>query len=419
MPPVSAPRRRSAETLSIARARRVALAAQGFGSPPRAAPPTARAVADLAVRLGAVQIDSVSAVVRSHYLPAFSRLGPYDRAHLDTAAYRRRGRRMFEYWGHEASFLPVELWPLMRWRMEQFAASAVPADPDASIVGKRAHIAATRPEFVEAVLAEVAASKGGLTPGELSDPGVGKGPWWGWADGKTALEFLFATGRVSVVERRSFARVYDLAERVIPPEWYAAPVPSPVDAQKQLLVRSARAIGVGTAADLADHYRLHVPTARRLVPELAEEGLLVPVSVQGWNDVAYLDPMARMPRRVDAQALLSPFDSLIWGRPRTERLFDFRFRLELYTPEPARVHGYYVLPLLVGERIAARFDLRADRAAGVLRVPGAFAEPDEDLGAVAEVAATEIRRLADWLGLGDVLVGERGDLAPALIAARP
>jgi uncharacterized protein len=213
--------------------------------------------------------------------------------------------------------------------------------------------------------------------------------------------------------------VYDLAERVIPPESYGAPVPSPVDAQKQLLVRAAQAIGLGTAADLADHYRLHVPTVRRLVPELAEEGLLVPVSVEGWTDVAYLDPAARMPRRVDAQALLSPFDSLIWGRPRTERLFDFRFRLELYTPEPARVHGYYVLPLLVGERIGARLDLRADRASGVLRVPGAFAEPGEDHGAIAEVAATEVRRLADWLGLADVLVGERGDLAPALIAARP
>jgi uncharacterized protein YcaQ len=220
-----------------------------------------------------------------------------------------------------------------------------------------------------------------------------------------------------VASRRGFARVYDLSERVIPPTVLALPAVPEDEAHAQLVLRSARAIGVGTAADLADHYRLPITAVRRLVPELADAGHLLPVAVEGWKDVAYLDPEARLPRRVQARALLSPFDSLIWGRPRTERLFDFRYRLELYTPEPQRVHGYYVLPLLVDERIVGRLDVRADKATGVLRVPGAFAEPGVDLGAVAEAAAAELRRLADWLGLGEILVGERGDLAPALIAA--
>jgi uncharacterized protein YcaQ len=398
------------EELSPAEARRIALGAQGFTGR-RPSRPGVAAVTRLASRLGAIQIDSVNAVVRSHYLPAFSRLGPYAPGHLDAASYRHR--RLFEYWGHEASLLPVELNPLLRWRMERYARAGTPDNPEASVDGRMVRFARERRDYVNAVLEEVAA-RGPLAASELSDPGRGNGPWWGWADGKVALEYLFTSGALAIAGRRNFARLYDLPERVIPGEVLAIPTPPPDEARRQLLAHAAQALGVATAGDLADYFRIGLLEGRRCVAELVEEGTVVSVRVRGWKDTAYLHAGVVAPRRVTARALLSPFDSLTWERNRTERLFGFRYRLEIYTPEARRVHGYYVLPLLLGDRLVARADVRADRSAGTLRVPAAFAEERVSVPHVAAALAGELRRLAGWLGLDRVEAGARGDLAPAL-----
>ena len=276
------------ESLSLAEARRIALAAQGFGGR-RPARPGARAVERLAGRLGAVQIDSVNAVVRSHYLPAFSRLGPYDRTHLDTLAHRRR--RLFEYWGHEASLMPVELHPLLRWRMDRYARAAPSGDPEGSGDSRMVRLAREHPGYVQAVLDEVA-DRGPLAAAELSEPGTARGPWWGWADGKVALEYLFTSGRLAIAGRRGFTRLYDLAERVIPAGVLALSTPRPEDAQRALVELAARALGPATVADLADYFRIGKAEARRRAQELVDEGVLAPVAVDGWREQAY--------RRLDA-----------------------------------------------------------------------------------------------------------------------
>jgi uncharacterized protein len=413
----------STDSISPTEARRIALVAQGFGRARPGRTPGPVPLRAAVGRLGVVQIDSVNAVVRSHYLPLFSRLGPYERAHLDRAAYERR--ELFEYWGHEASFLPVDLQPLLRWRMQRYRDAADVTKTAAPVDWRAASLARERPEYVQGILDEVT-SRGGLTAGELAEPGRGRGPWWGWADGKVALEYLFTSGQLAIASRRNFARVYDLPERVLPTEILEAPTPDPLDAQRELIRRGAAALGIGTVRDLADYYRIHVPTARLRVRELVEDGALVEVTVEGWTEPAYLEPGVGPPRKVEARALLSPFDSLVWERARTERLWGFRYRLEIYTPAPKRVYGYYVLPFLLGEHLVARVDVRADRAARVLRVPGAYAEATPppgpaltrgrgptptDLLAVASALATELRSLAAWLGLERVEVGERGDLA--------
>jgi uncharacterized protein YcaQ len=276
-------------------------------------------------------------------------------------------------------------------------------------------LAKARPDYVEAVYDEVA-QRGLVSAGELDDPGTKSGPWWGWRHGKQALEYLFWSGRLSARRRPSFERVYDVTERIIPPEYLDQPVPTEAEGQKALLLRAARALGIGTAKDLADYFRINVPKARPLVAELAEAGQLVPVVVDGWKDPAFLHPGAKTPRRIDARALLSPFDSLIWERARTERLFDFRYRIEIYTPAPKRVYGYYVLPFLLGDELVARVDLKSERADGTLRVRGAYAEPLRDPAAIAGPLAEELRLMAGWLGLGRIAVDRRGDLAPALRA---
>jgi uncharacterized protein YcaQ len=273
-------------------------------------------------------------------------------------------------------------------------------------------LATEKPGFVRAVLAEVA-ERGPLAASELTDPGPRRGPWWGWGDGKAALEWLFWTGEVAVAERRNFERRYDLTGRVLPPEVLASPTPPPEEAHRQLLVHAAGALGVATASDLADYFRIRVSEARPRVAELVEAGVLEAVEVEGWNRPAYLHTGARVPRRVEARALLSPFDSLVFERSRTERLFGFRFRLEVYVPAAQRVHGYYVLPFLLGEDLVARVDVKADRRRRVLLVPGAFAEPAAAAGTAAHLVG-ELLRLASWLGLDDVEVGHRGDLAAAL-----
>ncbi len=399
-------RRRRVEGLSADEARRLALAAQGFADPrPRGAPDGA-ALRRAVERLGVLQIDSVNVLVRAHYLPLFSRLGPYATDLLDAAAYGGRRRTLFEYWGHAASLLPVALQPLLRWRMARAARGE-------GNYGALARFARERRAYVDAVLAEVAA-RGPLTASELSEGGRGQGSWWGWSDGKHAVEWLFWAGMLTTAYRRGFERVYDLPERVLPRRILAAPDPEPAEAQRALLLRAARALGVASERDLRDYYRIPPADARARLREAVEAGELLPVSVEGWSHSAYLHPEARAPRRVAARALLVPFDPLIWERARTERLFGFRYRIEIYTPAARRVHGYYVLPFLLGERLVARVDLKADRQAGCLRVLAAHAEPGQARAEVAAPLRAELDLMAGWLGLARVTLGRRGDLLPLL-----
>ncbi|WP_029008636.1 winged helix-turn-helix domain-containing protein [Azospirillum halopraeferens] len=394
------------DTLSAAEARRIALAAQGLAGARPGAAPEARHLRRLADRLGVVQIDSVNVLVRAHHMPFFSRLGPYDDGHRERLAYGGRRRAWFEYWGHEASLLPLALHPLMRWRMAR-------AERGAGIYGGLARFGRERRAYIDAVLAEVAA-RGPLGASELSQAGRSAGSWWGWSDGKRALEWLFWAGLVTTATRRRFERVYDLPDRVLPAAVIALPTPTEDEAHRALLRLAGRALGVATEADLRDYFRLDTADVRARLPELVEEGVLVPVRVEGWDRPAYLDPDARIPRRATGCALLSPFDPLVWERDRTERLFGFRYRIEIYTPAARREYGYYVLPFLMGDRLAARLDLKADRAGRRLLVQAAHTEPGLPAGAVAGALAGELAALAGWLGLERTVVAERGDLAAAL-----
>jgi uncharacterized protein len=357
--------------------------------------------------VGLLQIDSVNVLVRSHYLPLFSRLGPYPTALLERAAYRAP-RDLFEYWGHEASLLPVAAHPLLRWRMERAANEAW---------GGMRRIQRERPGYVEAVLEQVR-TEGPIAASEFeSDRPRRSGPWWDWHDAKRALEWLFWSGRVTAAGRRGFERLYDLPERVLPAAVLDTPPLAEPDAQRELLRIAARALGVATERDLRDYYRLGVGEARTRLAELVEAGELRPVTVDGWRQQAYLHPDARVPRRVEARALLSPFDSLVWERDRTERIFGMQFRLEIYVPPGKRVHGYYVLPFLLGDALVARVDLKADRAAGVLRAQATWRQDGHSPGVVADALAAELRSMAGWLGLERVEAADRGDLAPQLSQA--
>jgi hypothetical protein len=383
--------RKPRETLGAAEARRIALAAQGFARPRPAAGTDRRAVVRTVRRLGLVQVDSVNVLVRSHYLPLFSRLGPYEQDWLDAAAYGGRRRALFEYWGHEASLLPVEHQPLLRWRMQR-------AGNGEGLWRGVARFGRERAHFCAEVLAELRA-RGPLGVSELAVAGPRKGGWWGWSEGKLALEWLFWTGQVTTHSRRRFERVYDLTERALPREVLEAPTPGEPDAQRELLRLSLRALGVATGRDLRDYFRLPLADARARIAELVEAGDFLPVSVEGWRDRAYVARDLQVPRRVEACALLSPFDSLVWFRDRLQRLFDFHYRIEIYTPAHKRKHGYYVLPFLLGDRLAARVDLKSDRAAGRLRVLNTHYEPWADRKVVREALRAELRELARWLGL--------------------
>ena len=387
--------KRRVESLSLAAARRVALRAQGFGRPRPKRDVTAADVVRTARAVGLLQLDSVNVLVRSHYLPVFSRLGPYARDLLDQAAYSGR-RRLFEYWGHAASLMPVELQPLFRWRMER-------ARKGEGCWGSLNRFGRERAAFCDNVLAEIR-DRGPLGISDLAAGGARKAGWWEWSEGKLALEWLFWTGQVSTHGRRHFERVYDLTERVLPRAVIEAPTPEPAEVQRQLLRIAITALGVATERDLADYFRLPPADARARVAELVESGELVTAAVEGWDRPAFLDPRARVPRRVEAQALLSPFDSLVWERGRAERLFGFRYRLEIYTPSHRRQHGYYVLPFLLGDRLVARVDLKADRARGALRVVRAHCEPWAEQACVAGPLGDEIRALAGWLGLDRVII---------------
>ena len=397
-------RTRSGADLSAGQARRIALAAQGLAGARPAGRVDRRHVRRVLDRVGLIQIDSVNVLVRSQELPLFARLGPHPRDLLPRMA---ADVEVIEYWCHEASLLPIATWPLMRWRMRT---------PDGVWKGVYA-IGREAPGLVEEVRAFVA-EHGPLTVGDLPEQGRRSSSMWGWSQGKRALEYLFWSGAVTARRRPAdFARVYELTERVVPPAVLALPAPEEDEAKRELLLIAARSLGVATLQDLCDYHRINVPRARPLVAELAEEGRLIPVTVEGWDRPAYLQPDAAIPRAARARALLSPFDSLVWFRPRTERLFGFRYRLEIYVPARKRVHGYYVLPFLLGDRLVARVDLKADRAAGALLVQAAHAEPGAGTPETAGALAAELALMAGWLGLGTVRVARRGDLAPVLAAA--
>ena len=404
-------RRGAIGSLSAASARRIALAAQGFGRPRPATPPGVREITRVIRDLGVLQLDSVNVFSRSHYMPVFSRLGPYDRSLLDRIAghtTERVDRRLVEYWAHEASLIPADLHPLFRWRMASVQSEAW---------GSIRRIIRDEPDVVADALALVRAEG----PIRARDTGAVRPPpvdgrMWNWHEGKRALEYLFYTGEITAARRVNFERLYDTTERVLPPAVHGAPTPEPADAQRELVRIAARALGVATEPDIGDYFRLPRAASKARVAELVSEGELEPVEVEGWDAPAYLWPAARRPRALDCRALLTPFDSLIWFRPRTERLFAFRYRIEIYTPAHKRVYGYYVLPFLLGERLVARVDLKSDRQRGVLVVQGAYAEDGVDHELVAGQLADELRLVAGWLGLDAVHVRRRGDLAGALAA---
>jgi uncharacterized protein YcaQ len=379
--------------LSLEAARRIALAAQGFGAP-RPAIVTRRHLNQTIRRLSLHQIDSVNVLARAHYLPSFSRLGTYDRGLIDRSAWgARRDRLLFEYWAHEASLLPLELQPLLRWRMQQ-------ADNGEVGWGSMRIFARERSSEAQQVLDRIRA-EGPLAASDFEN-GKGRGGWWEWGEAKRALEWLFWAGHVTTATRRnSFERVYDLTERVIPRAILSLPTPSLADAHRGLLDRAARALGVATAGDLRDYFRLSPEPSRRAIAELVEEKILLPVTIDGWRQPAFVHHSARRPRRINGQALLAPFDPLIWERSRTERLFGFRYRIEIYTPAHKRVHGYYVLPFLMDERIVARVDLKADRQHSRLLVKKVTLEPQAP-GDTYDRLTLELRLMADWLGLESV-----------------
>ena len=387
------------------------MAAQGFGEARPTRTPDRRALRRVLSHTGLLQIDSVNVLTRAHYLPLFSRLGPYPKELLENAAYRsttRQPRELFEYWGHEASLLPIATHPLFRWRM---------AEAKSHAWGGMRRIAVEQPEFLQGILRDVA-SQGPISAGELSLPHASsppkkKGPWWDWNAVKAGLEYLFWAGEVATSSRRGFERLYDLPERVIPPEVLAQPTPRKEDAQRQLLLMAAASLGVAAARDLRDYYRLPAADAKSTLTELLGSGELLPVEVEGWRATAYVLPELKIPRRLEAAALLAPFDPLVWERDRTERLFGFRYRIEIYVPAQKRIHGYYVLPFVMDQHLAARVDLKADRQARVLRVQAAYLE-DHSPDGVPERLADELMCMSEWLGLTDVVVHNRGDLAPAL-----
>jgi uncharacterized protein YcaQ len=379
------------ERIGLPAARRIALAAQGFGAkrPPQPGRAHVRGVLD---RVQLYQIDSVNVLTRAHYLPAFSRLGTYDRTNLDRLAWGpKRERRLFEYWAHEASLLPFNLQPLLRWRMAQ-------ADRGDTGWSRMRPYATERRAEAMALLDRIRVD-GPLAASDFEEH-KGQSGWWEWSDAKRTLEWLFWAGHISTATRRgSFERVYDLTERAIPADVLAQPTPADADAHRALIERAAAAHGIATTGDLRDYFRQSPGQAAVAIRELLEEGVLIPVEVPGWRH-AWLHRDARRPRKIDAQALLAPFDPLIWTRDRAERLFGFRYRIEIYVPAEKRQHGYYVLPFLLGDRFVARVDLKADRHASCLLVRSIHLEADAP-DHTPEALQGELKSMAGWLGLAD------------------
>jgi uncharacterized protein YcaQ len=411
-----------AVTLSLPEARRLAIASQGFGAKP--ARPATGHIRKLAARVHAFQIDSVNVLVRAHYVPAFARLGPYPVDALDALAYRKR--ELFEYWGHAACLLPMSLYPLMRYRMHSEMTQE--------------YMRSERGAYMAKAYAEVA-ERGPISVGGLSSPGKSSGKWWGWSTGKSTLEHLYDSGLLAIAGRRGFERLYDIAERVIPPAALEVPAPPREEAMKQLICLGAKACGVGTFGDITSYFNIDgwrdrlppgpwwerpqgpdgrraKPIAKRLVLELVEEGRLLAAQVDGWKEPAYVYHGATVPGSVDARALVTPFDSLVWERSRIARLFGMKYTISLYTPVEKREHGYYVLPFLLGDMLVARCDLKADRQRKALMVQSAFMEAGQDARRVAPELMDELRQMQTWLQLERIEVAERGDLAAELRGLR-
>jgi len=402
-------------TLSLAEARRLAIASQGFGKRP--ATPSLDHIRKLAAKIHVFQIDSVNVVARAHYVPAFARLGPYRTDVINSLTYRKR--ELFEYWGHAASLLPIALYPLVRYRMRRDETLSYMESPRGVNLAK--------------VYDEVA-TRGPIAASDLTDPGKRVSKWWGWGDGKARLEYLYDSGLVAIAGRRGFERIYDLAERVIPRSALDAPTPPREEAMKQLICLAAKAYGVGTFRDVVGYFTTDgwhdrrppgpwwqkssqgraKPIAKRLVAELMDEGRLLPARVEGWREAAYLHPDARIPRSVDARALVTPFDSLVWERDRIDRLFGMKYTIELYVPAEKRVYGYYVFPFLLGDTLVGRCDLKADRERGVLMVRTAHLEPKQNAARVARGLADELRDVQTWLALDRIEVASQGNLAASL-----
>lgn len=392
------------DSISNAEAKRIALAAQGFAEP-RPKKPGAPEMKALINRLRLIQIDSVNVLVRAHYMPFFSRLGPYPRELLEELAYREQ--HIFEQWAHEACYIPLSDYPLFRHRMEH---GRMWGGDDLRGLPQE------RLDYFDSILAEVRA-RGPVTTGELESEGKRKG-WWGWSHAKIALEYQFAHGRLAVRDRRNFTRVYDVAERVFPEEILTQPAMPPDEAQRQMLRNSLSALGVGTLRDIRDYYRFRrMAEAATRLHELVDAGEVIPVRVEGWKDPAYARADAVLPQEVRATALLSPFDNLVWDRHRTERMFGFFYRIEIYTPAEKRVHGYYVLPFMHDNEIVARVDLKANRQAGALEVKAAHLEPGARAARTATALAKELKAMQRWLGLERIDVSVNGSLAEPLIRA--
>jgi uncharacterized protein YcaQ len=405
-PRLRGPSGRKRVKFSAAEARRIALAAQGFA----VARPTSlsrRHLGGLLKRLGLVQIDSVNVLVRAHYMPFFSRLGPYPTAWLDEAAYCSQRRQLFEYWGHEASLIRLDLLSYLGWRMRKSATGQ-------GIWASVRNISKEQPELLRQIETEIR-NRGPMSAGQLEKILSGErrtAGWWGWSDCKRAVEWLFWAGRLTTANRRNFERVYDLTERVFPnfrPEEI-----SQTEGYRVLIGVAAKALGIATASDLREYFRLAPAEGRRGIEDLVSAGELIRVNVDGWSQPAFLDPKARLPRQLEIKALVSPFDPLLWDRRRAERLFGFRYRIEIYTPAHKREHGYYVVPFLLGDAFVARVDLKADRATGTLRVLSAHYEPAVKPQEIVEPLHSELGELARWLSLERIAVSKRGNLARAL-----
>ncbi|MCV7260162.1 winged helix-turn-helix domain-containing protein [Mycobacterium shimoidei] len=401
-----------ARRLTVAQARRIAISAQGLDQPRPAGAISRAHLRRLISRIQVLQLDSVSAVVRAHYAPVFSRLGPYDRDVLDRAAWNhsaRSPRLLVEYWAHEAALMAVDDWPLLRWRMRQYRHGRWGS-----------HVVRANPRLVDEVVA-VVARLGPCTAGQIeaqlaAEPRRSKGAWWNRSDTKWVAEALFASGVLTTATRVGFARHYDLTENVLPAEVLARQVDDE-EAVRELTFRAATALGVGTEADIRDYFRLAPAQVKPALAKLVADGELECVDVGGWSAPAYLYAGQTIPRRDRGTALLCPFDPLIFFRPRVQRLFDFHYRIEIYTPAAKRQYGYYVWPFLLDGRLVGRVDLKAHRRRDALHVVGAFAEPGQSASRVAQALAGELTTMASWLGLGEVTVGDRGDLVAALRAA--
>ena len=394
------------EELSISQARRIALAAQGFAEARPSGRVDRRHLRKVMGRLQLLQLDSVPVVIRTQYMPLYSRLGAYRADLLDEIAYE--SDEWFEAWSHEASLLPVEMEPWLRWSKQRAREGET---------WRHLHALAQKdPGYIEAVLGEVKA-RGPLGAGDLSDPRPRSGSWWGSrSGGAVALDWLYRIGALGIRRSRSFVKQFDLLERIVPEAVRAKTTPSFESSLDELLLRSACAHGIATADCLVDYFRLPVRPAKARLDALVEDGKLVATAVAGWSKSAYRHPDAKLPRAINSVALLSPFDPLVWNRKRIGGLFDFDYRIEIYTPAKKRKYGYYVLPLLIGDRLVGRFDLKTDRDGHTLRVLAAHVEADADASRVASAAARELAELTGLVGVEKISVGRRGNLAKALRA---